>query len=139
MSAKPLNRMKAVDKDSVIDRKLFGVQLREARKRAGYTSIDKLVEAIEEKIGYQTSKRHILRIENGEAEPNLSLLVSLSLVLYGDIFAPSMVKMIDFSRDAEWKTRRVEPLEPVSEMNEGMSIAFEYMKNLALKNQDSQQ
>lgn len=74
----------------VFSPRLFGEKLREMRKAAGFSSVDKFVRAVEEQTSVHIDRETLLRIERGQLEPNVSKLVAMAHVLASKRFFEQM-------------------------------------------------
>ena len=78
----------------LIDFGKLGALLKRARKAAGYSSVEKYANAINEKTGVGVSPTALYKIERGEQEPKIYQIAAFSTVLFGDWYAPEMTAIL---------------------------------------------
>lgn len=76
------------------DRALFGANLRNERRRAGFTNTKALSAALQEKTGTFVDFDTLLKFERGEREPSASKLVAIAVVLYGRDWPDGLVSLV---------------------------------------------
>lgn len=77
----------------VFDPVKFGTHLRNERRRAGFSNTKDLSKALQEKTGTFIDFDTLLKFERGEREPDISKLIALSVVIYGDRWDEGLVSL----------------------------------------------
>lgn len=83
--------------DGYFEKRSFGGWLRDERKRHGYKRGQAFVDALFKKGGYAISERSYMELERGNTEPSASVLMAISITLYGEVLSNEIVHALRFA------------------------------------------
>lgn len=108
-------------------RKRLGGELRAQRKAGGYSNPDSFVEALKD-AGCYTTRSAYCRIEAGDVEPKISVLIAASIVLHGVYWREGLVRLVEsampipyllsLSEDADLTVNQVKAIHGLMESGE---------------------